>query len=265
MFMTAIKPFFKLITFAFALLLAVGIAIHFPPEAARSQQPSSSQTLSNGWPAYEPDPRIGKPDRREGGGTRGPTITALVPATVNKQVNFGTTVSGYPSFVFYVTETKEVDNASLEFTLENSAGEIIYKSAFTHSGPARPIAISLPEYRNLPPLEENKPYYWACTLVLDLDPENDEPTKKIAGGWIKRIKLSPSLENQLKQVASPREKADIYKKNLIWYDALNTLVEARRAKPNDPALSADWKGLLESVGLDKVLPETILQGSGAGM
>lgn len=263
--MTAIKPLFKLITLAIAFLFAVGLVTHFPTLPQARSQPSSSQTINNPWPNYEPDPRIGKPDRREGGGTRGPNIIALVPTSGSKKVYFGTTVSGYPTFVFYVTETKELDNATLEFVLEDSNQEVIYKTIFTHSGPGRTIGIKLPEYPKLPPLEENKYYYWAGTLILRSteDPEVGEsvPTKLVAGGWIKRDRLSPTVENQLKQATSAREKAKIYQQNLIWYDALNTLIEARQAKPNDSLLQSDWLELLQSAELQQRLPTSVIQGS----
>lgn len=262
--MNPIKTFLKSIAFSIALLLAFGIVTHLPTSVRAQSQPPSSQTSSNSWPAYayEPDPTIGKPDRREAGTTRGPNITALVPATGSLKVNFGTTVSPYPTFVFNVTGVREVDNATLEFSLADRANkEIIYKTIFTIAAPAMIMRIKLPEYANLPALAEEKNYYWSCSLVSYPDPESDTPSKKTVAGWIERIKPSPALQQQLSQAASPRDRAAIYAKNFIWYDALNTTIELRRAQPNDSSLKADWVGLLQSAGLDKILPQNVLESS----
>lgn len=264
--MNPIKTFLKSIAFFIAVLLAFGIVTDLPTRVlAQLQPPSGSQTSSSSWPAYEyePDPTIGKPARREGGGTRSPNyITALVPATGAFKVNFGTTVSPYPTFVFNVTGIKEVDNATVEFSLgDDTNKEIIYKTIFTIAAPATILRIKLPEYANLPALAEEKNYYWSCTLVWGSDLEGDIPTKKIVAGWIERIKPSTTLKQQLNQAASPRDRAGIYTKNFIWYDALNSTIELRRAEPNDSKLKDDWVGLLQSAGLDKILPVSVLQSS----
>ncbi|MBD0346251.1 MAG: DUF928 domain-containing protein, partial [Coleofasciculus sp. Co-bin14] len=38
----------------------------------------------------------------------------------------------------------------------------------------------------------------------------------------------------------------------LWYETLETLIELRRDRPNDPTLTDAWKTLLSSVGLDVI-------------
>ena len=50
----------------------------------------------------------------------------------------------------------------------------------------------------------------------------------------------------------------LYAQAGIWYEALATLAELRRSKPNDSVLISAWESLLQSVGLDTVAKEPII-------
>lgn len=260
--MTAIKSFLKFATFFLALPLAFGISIHLPATLRAMSQPPSSQGLPNTWGAYEPDPNIGKPGRREGGGTRGPCVknsanyqlTSLVPAN-----SFGTTLAEYPTFFVYVPTIQEEEKPQLEFALKTENDRVIYKTNFTIARSPGVVSVSLPASANLPRLEENKNYKWSFTLICNPEDPSDRSSNSQVEGSIRRVRLSPTIVQQLEGVALPRDRVVAYSTAGIWFDALSTLAELRRATPSDPTLEKDWKNLLQSVGLETIASEPLLQ------
>ncbi|MCL1475671.1 DUF928 domain-containing protein [Argonema antarcticum] len=263
--MNPIKTFLKLIGFSIALLLGFTIVTHLPARVGAQPQPPSSQTLPSRWGAYEPDSSIGKPGRREGGGTRGPALTSLTALTALAPPNSrGATLSAYPTFFFYVSKEEGKDRKmtftlSEKFTLSDGSNQQeIYKTIFTSTGLAGIVSISLPAYANLPPLETGRSYHWTCALSSGSDAE----ALIRVDGWIWRINPSPELKRDLEQATSLRDRLATYDKNNVWYDTLATLAELRRANPNDAELKAKWTALLESVGLgqNKIPTQSLAQG-----
>ena len=175
------------------------------------------------------------------------SLTALVP-----QNKIGRTVSDYPTFFFYLPQTK----AELaELILEDESGNQIYQQDLTIKNLSGVIGVSIPANTNLPPLEVGKNYTWKFTVVCD--PE-DRSSDQLESGVVRRVELSADILRQLDQ-ADPRQKTVIYAENGIWQDALSTLAAARRDQPNDTALKADWESLLDSVRLGEIAKEPIVQ------
>ncbi|NMF65511.1 hypothetical protein DP113_34385 (plasmid) [Brasilonema octagenarum UFV-E1] len=75
-------------------------------------------------------------------------------------------------------------------------------------------------------------------------------------GLVQRIALKNDLTRRL-QTATLRQRVALYAQAGIWQDAVTTLGELRRAKLRDTTLAADWKNLLESVGLEDIATEAI--------
>jgi hypothetical protein len=78
-------------------------------------------------------------------------------------------------------------------------------------------------------------------------------------GAIKRVEADPTLAQRL-QRATPQERVAIYAKAQLWYEALGTLAELRRDRPNDPVLADAWTQLLDSVKLDTISRQPLYQG-----
>jgi hypothetical protein len=78
-------------------------------------------------------------------------------------------------------------------------------------------------------------------------------------GAIKRVEADPTLAQRL-QRATPQERVAIYAKAQLWYEALGTLAELRRDRPNDSVLADAWSQLLDSVELNKISSEPLYQG-----
>lgn len=227
---------------------------------AQSQPPSPSQTRSLNWGNYEPPPNIGKPGGREGGGTRGPCIKnaenaqpiALVPAN-----DFGTTIAERPIFYVYVppVHSEAGEQPQIEFTLEDENQREIYKTTVPLTAQAGILSFSLPTSANSPRLETGKNYKWSVYLVCSTD---DHGGNKLVYGWIRRIQGMPTLVQDLEQAARPRDAASIYTRYGVWYDALSAIAELRRVR-DDAILTKEWAALLESVGLQKIANEPLIQ------
>ena len=259
--MTWIKQFTKP---GILLLLVLAIA---SPTAFRvdAQSPrTSNQSLPTNWDAYEPDGNIGSPGRREGGGTRGPCIRdnvnnkvmALVPVN-----GFGTTTVEYPTFSVYLPPLSPETNPEVEFVLKTEQQKEIYKTKFKINRGAAIISFTLPNRNNLPALELNKNYSWSVTLICN--PEDvkigDLSGNKIVSGVIRRVTPNANAQRELATAKTLRDRVIIYAKAGIWYDALSNLAELRRLNPNDPIVVNDWQQLLQSVGMEKLAQEPILQ------
>ena len=208
------------------------------------------------------------PGRRRGASSRGscPTpnpdkpLTAIVPATLMGKTKTGVdpllttwqSVGGLtsvarPDFVFYIP--KEFSASPKEFVLQDSTANNIYHTSFVT---AASMPAGFTQIRPTISLEVNKIYRWFFLVNCD----NDAPIT--VSGWIQRIALAPVLEQRL-QKANPQQQAQVFAANGIWYDALNNLIELRRANPENVTLLSSWVDLLDSVGLKKIAAEPVSQ------
>ena len=202
-------------------------------------------------------PRQGLPGRRLGGGTRRPgneciadetPLIALVPEN-----NLGVTTAAYPSLLFYlpqVTQTRDV-----EFVLLDSTDQLLYDTTFQVKGNSGIISLSLPDNDTFPPLAMNENYHWYFSIICD----SAYRAQDIAvDGWIRRVELATTLTHQL-DAAAPLERARLLEQeSQLWHEALTILADLRRARPNDPTVATQWTQLLQSVGLDSIAQESLI-------
>jgi hypothetical protein len=78
----------------------------------------------------------------------------------------------------------------------------------------------------------------------------------VAEGWIERVEPDRNLALRVRQ-ATPQERVALYADAGLWYEALATLVEVRRDRPNDKDLAEAWKTLFDSVELEIVSSESV--------
>jgi hypothetical protein len=175
------------------------------------------------------------------------SLTALTPK--NKR---GRTVSEYPTFFFYLPQT-EAELA--EFILEDESGNQIYQQDLTIKNLSGVIRVSIPANKNVPPLEVGKNYTWKFSVVCDAE---DRSSDQLESGIVRRVELSPDIFRKLEN-ADPRLKTFIYAENGIWQDALSNLAATRIANPNNPVFQTDWESLLNSVTLDAIAKEPIVE------
>ncbi|NEO97392.1 MAG: DUF928 domain-containing protein [Symploca sp. SIO2E9] len=221
--------------------------------------PARAQALAgNYFNTPNPPADRGTPGHREGAASRGQRklLTALVPAfegTSDEPLSesvLGLTIEEHPTFWFYVpkpfTPTRE-----LEFILEDEHGNQLYQNSFTVSETSSGIvSIELPT--TVEALEVGKIYHWYFKVYL----YPNFPTS--VDGWVQRVPLKSSLQSQLEQ-ATPQQEAAIYAANGIWYEAITSLAQLRRQRPEDREINDDWSKLLQDVHLEAVAQEPIIE------
>lgn len=250
------------------------ILVQHPPLTSKGDSNSSKPTQDQGTPHgtvpagthargdltfEQPPPDQGAPRGTKPGGDRGcPSVaqkplTALVPVTKEAdgtQLRWGLTTKEHPTFWFYVPyELKSIRSA--KFSLRNQAKQTVYETPVTLTGAPGVISISLPS--TAPPLEINK--WYQSYLFIDISCEPNAPLEKdSAQGWVKREALAPTLKSELDNATTPQQRAMLYAKHGVWYEVVMTLAELGRTDPKD----AEWTKLLQSVGLDAIASEPIV-------
>ena len=194
------------------------------------------------------------PDETTGGGTRdggrcpqdaktSQPLTALSPVTET-----GLTLAERPTFLAYVPKTTA---QTAEFSLFDQNNQGIYQTTFALTNTPGIISFSLPP--NASPLEMGKDYTWSFAMICD-------PKKRLQDqfvrGRIRRTQLNSALMNQIEK-ASPKERVSLYRNANIWYEAVFILFELQRSQPNDSSVSAAWKELLNSGGLNSLAAQPL--------
>jgi hypothetical protein len=195
------------------------------------------------------------PDETTGGGTRDggrcpqdaitsqPPLTALSPVTKP-----GLTVVERPTFLVYVPQTTA---QTVEFSLFDQNNKGIYQTTFALTNTPGIVSFSLPP--NAPPLEIGKDYTLSFAMICN--PKN-RLQDQFVRGRIRRTKLDSALINQIEKTA-PKERVSLYRTADVWYEAVFTLFELQRSQPNDPSVSAAWKELLNSGGLNFIATQPL--------
>jgi hypothetical protein len=162
----------------------------------------------------------------------------------------GETAADYPTFFWYMPPTSA---HAVEFVLKDENDKEVYKvnyalakSAKDHVSEPGLMSLTLPAFANLSPLEIGKEYNWQVILVCEpLDRSNDVAAENRV---IKRVAPDPALALRIQQ-ATPQERVALYRDAQLWHDAVNTLVELQRTRPDDANLPVAWDRLLSSAGL----------------
>ncbi len=185
-------------------------------------------------PAFTPSPSQPKTCVADGK----PTLTTLVPKS-----NIGLTATAFPTFYWYTpTNTYPIVQFSLyKVGAQGNSREEVYSSTVQASGKAGLSRISIPDQDTTLALVADVDYQWVVGLFCTRKGRNG----LIANGWIRFVPPSDKVAKQLSK-AKPKDKVDIFAEAGYWYDAVQTLAAARRAKPEDKRLSQTWKTLFES-------------------
>ena len=145
--------------------------------------------------------------RQRGGAVRGRCsklgnqIIALVPSIEQPSTKERTpfveqTISERPTFWFYVPYS----GLNAEFVLINSQGKDFYATTFLLNKQPGIIELKLPQ--TIPPLQQSNEYRWVFSAICA--PEN-RATDAIVNGMLKRIPVSPALNNQLKTASVQKQ------------------------------------------------------------
>ncbi len=168
-------------------------------------------------------PRVGRPIRQGQGASRGDCPQVTVPLTALVPLTEGKTLSAHPTFWFYIPYTKSTKiTVPAKFSLRDSAGNLVGHD-IELSLPTTPsvIGVHLPATTTLEPMQS---YRWFFAIYCTSE---DQPPISVEGS-VQR--LSSSLV-----------------KDPPFLDVLTALAEHRLTKPQDVALLAKWKQLLNQL------------------
>ena len=160
----------------------------------------------------------------------------------------GETAADYPTFFWYMPKTSAEE---VEFVLQEN-DNTVYKVQYALAKSAEGVvadpglmSLTLPAFANLSPLEMGKKYQWHVTLICEA---KDRSRDVVTDGSIKRVAPDPALALRIQQ-ATPQQRVALYRDAQLWHEAVSTLVELQRTRPDDANLPVAWDRLLTSAGL----------------
>lgn len=223
------------------LLVCLLVGIISYVEIAPAQLSPILQADSN----QKKPPIPGRPPEREPAGTRGPceeteaSFTPLLPVSNTEDRFSGLTLSGHPTFWFYIPYKTSSVRAG-KFALEDEQGNLVYRTFFKLPDTPGFVSVNLPATAKS--LEKDRPYRWTFTLYCaSLD--RAEPPPVWHTGTVQRIDM-PALESQLK-TATLEKRIHLYTDQKIWYDASTNLGQIH----NSPQA---WLNLLKAMDLKQL-------------
>lgn len=204
---------------------------------------------------YQPQ-RRGTPQRREGAGTRMPDrcITGnkpIMPLTPSD--NFGTTTSKTPVLFWYIPQTSAKTAELRIVELRGNQEEELYTTSIPLQQVPGLVMYRLPA-ELAAKLQTDKTYDWQFSLICS--PEDPSRNPFIEGRF-QLINTPAAVQTALKTAKTPRDRATVYAKAGIWYDAIATLAASRCNQPKNADLQAGWLTLLKSVKLENYAQEPL--------
>jgi hypothetical protein len=142
-------------------------------------------------------------------------------------------------------------------SLEDANGKLLAETIVDLPETPGILRLELPE--TIKSLDLNQNYRWHFSLIcdersLDRSPQN---TRQVEG-WIRRVEPKEDFVNQL-DATEQRVHVILYAEAGFWYDMLATLHELRLVQPENAALTDDWTSVLNSVGLEQVATQPLLE------
>ena len=190
-------------------------------------------------------PLRGAPATRVGGGTRG-TEAGSLSVNVLAPGETGFTVQGQPRIYWYLSARSE---QPVEITIATSWPPEAAATPLLELTVPAPVdqgihALDLAEHGIT--LQPDVEYQWFAAVVRNPDQRADDI---VAGGTIQRIALPSDVAAELGR-ASGAERAAVYARGGIWYDAIEQLSESIASTPDSQSLRAARASLLDQVGLE---------------
>ena len=202
-------------------------------------------------------PPLGSPKRTADAGARDdcPKFIPTRPKTLQHATllipddrlnHAATTVSGYPTFVWYLAKYSNLKSVTFYLSNQGETTIIFHETKPVSTETPGIMRFQLPD--NEPPLEVGKWYSWKL-LISKTEEAPDSESECIAYGYIGRRPLHSTEQAELNAASNPEEMWNFYVKELIWYDALATLDRMRRDHPEDESIQRRWEAFLGFIGL----------------
>lgn len=166
---------------------------------------------------YKPNPKPSAPkSATTTTGTRGgchektaTTLTAIAP-----QTNTGQTVSQFPTFTWFVPDSKSLPMEFRLYKYESSDRSQLVEKVKLRSQPGI-MQHSLSQDR--PGLSVNQTYRWQVIIFCN---PNRPSTALVTEAIVKVVGMNPNLKQRLFTTNNTLEKAELFAKSHFWYDAL---------------------------------------------
>lgn len=202
-------------------------------------------------------PKTGTPSGNTTPGATRPEISCpitpkpLTAIVANQGQDF--TLEEYPTFLFYIPYSAP-EISLMEFILLNETQtKTIYRTPLTPSSRSGIIKVQLPP-ESSEALKTNTTYHWRFNL--DCEPDQSIAPDLVLQGWIRRISLNSEIADQSESNGSPEYL--FYQREEIWYDAIALLAESHFSKPNDTQLTQAWNEVLESLKIEWLIGEPLV-------
>lgn len=172
-------------------------------------------------------------------------LIALLPNLEIDKAPVPQTIADRPTIYFLSPKYR----GSVTFRLDDDSvtpdKKTIYQKKFDIDNEAGIIAFKLPD--DAPMLEVGKIYTWKFTI-------QSFPTSKFVYGSIRRVLPTKKLTEQLSKITNPVDRASLFAQDALWFDTVETLAEAQRTVPQNSDVVNEWKSILESANLNRILP-----------
>jgi hypothetical protein len=172
----------------------------------------------------------------------GENVTPLLPKS-----DIGLTLAEHPTIFIYVPETNA---KAVFFSIKDVNNNNIYQDYLALPHKSGIIQVKLPI--SSPGLKADQRYKWSLAMICTSSLEPDSP---FVSGWIHRVNIGNTLNNTKNLTLDSVIKLAA---SGLWYDTLSALAELRRAQPNNQILTTSWQDLLNSVGLNAIADEPVI-------
>ncbi|MBW4614062.1 MAG: DUF928 domain-containing protein [Desmonostoc vinosum HA7617-LM4] len=162
--------------------------------------------------SFAPTNRKPASDHSRTGGTRGCEVDKIPLTLLAPKTYIGTTASLRPTFVGFVSTSKQIRFKIFEFNSKNQPqqlGDTVEKNV-------SPGVFQLSLTENQPELIVGRKYLW----MVALDCPNSSKTKLVEKAEFIVVEMPSTLKTQLSTAVNSLQKANIYAKADLWYEAL---------------------------------------------
>jgi hypothetical protein len=236
-----------------ALMLLAGILPATRAEGTaqthiRERQSLFESAIATKFEPPDPEP----PSDREGSGSRTscPPVDKPLTALIPSQVNY--TLSGHPTFWFYVPYAADSPR-DVEFVLLDEDETEVYKIVVPIAQTPGIVSFRLPD--SIEPLTIGQEYVFQFSYRCNprIRAEDD-----YVGGIVQRVTADATLTSQLEAATTPMQRVELYAQSGLWYETLAILAELYRNNPGNDAIATEWQELLRSIGLEHLAHEPIV-------
>lgn len=165
-----------------------------------------------------------------------PALESVLMPTV------GATIQPQPTLWFYVPYGAAASRP-VEFVLIDAEETILTRQPLTLPENPGVMPVSLPDEAAL---EAGQRYRWVFSIICN--PANRSADLTV-NGWIERVQPQSDIEAAIATLPATARPL-FYAENELWYDTVDSLARQRLANPDDAELAANWRALLETIGLE---------------